>query len=426
MRTNFSPVQLADPHIAAAEKQLRSCVHCGICTATCPTYTLLGDELDGPRGRIQLIQHMLETDSTPSAKVVSHIDRCLSCLACVSACPSGVNYPRLIDEARAHIERKAVRPTLHRLLRRALGEILPNRKRLRFALLLARIGGLFARLPNRGLGLLVLLLPKPLRAAAIMGARLKPHGPEAMQPQTIGGRRVALHLGCVQEVVAPQITAATIRVLTRHGFEVVPVEGTGCCGSLNHHLGQTGPAQNHAIALVEDIAAQEKAKPFEAIITTASGCATTIRDYGFHLANDRAAAIGRRTRDIAEVLQDLKPTGTAHKGIRVAYHSACSMTHGLKQGAIAPALLRKLGYDIVESRDTACCGSAGVYNVLEPDIARELQTRKASALASLKPDIIATGNIGCWAQIAAMAEVPVVHTIELVDWATGGPSPLKP
>ncbi len=417
MRTNFSATQLADPHLAAAEQQLRACVHCGICTATCPTYTLLGDELDGPRGRIQLIQHMLETDSTPSAKVVAHIDRCLSCLACVSACPSGVNYPRLIDEGRAHIDRKATRPFAQRWLRRMLGTVLPDRRRLRLALSLARIGAIAAP-----------LLPKALAVPAQTAARLNVHGPTSQarhhKPEAAIAGRVALHLGCVQEVVAPQITAAAIRVLTRHGFEVVTVEGTGSCGSLNHHLGQTAEAARHATALVADIVAEDARGRFDAIVTTASGCATTIRDYGFHLSTDKAADVAARTRDIADVLKDIPlQTGAAHKGMRVAYHSACSMTHGLRQPTVAPQLLRKLGFEIVEPRDTNCCGSAGAYNVLEPDIARELQSRKAATLMATEPEIVATGNIGCWAQIKAAVPVPVVHTVELIDWATGGPSP---
>jgi glycolate oxidase iron-sulfur subunit len=419
MRTNFTATQLADPHLAAAERQLRACVHCGICTATCPTYTLLGDELDGPRGRIQLIQHMLETDASPSAKVVSHIDRCLSCLACVSACPSGVNYPRLIDEARAHIERKGARPFARRWLRRMLGTTLPDRRKLRLALALARIGAVIAP-----------VLPKALRAPAATAARLDIHGPAPKarhhKPETQPAKRVALHLGCVQEVVAPRITEAAIRVLTRHGFEVVTVEGTGCCGSLNHHLGQTAQAERHATALVADIAAEDARGRFDAVVTTASGCATTIRDYGFHLSTPYANGVAARTRDIADVLGavPMQP-GTAHKAVRVAYHAACSMTHGLKQAATAPQLLRKLGFDVVEPRDTNCCGSAGVYNVLEPEIAGELQTRKAATLMATDPHIIATGNIGCWAQIKAAVPGPVVHTVELIDWATGGPSPFE-
>lgn len=419
MRTNFSAAQLVDPHLAAAEKQLRACVHCGICTATCPTYTLLGDELDGPRGRIQLIQHMLETDSTPSEKVVAHIDRCLSCLACVSACPSGVNYPRLIDEARAHIDRKATRPFVQRWLRRLLGRVLPNRKALRLTLTFARIFAFYWP-----------VLPRRFRLLPQTAARLKAYGPSPRvrhhKPETPATKRVALHMGCVQEVVAPHITAAAIRVLTRHGFEVTTVEGTGCCGSLNHHLGQTAEAERHATALVNDIATEDAHGRFDAIVTTASGCATTIRNYGFQLATKEAGDVATRTRDIADVLKDIVvQAGTAHKGIRVAYHSACSMTHGLKQPTIAPQLLRKLGFEVVEPRDTNCCGSAGVYNVLEPDIAHELQTRKATALMAIEPQIVATGNIGCWAQIKAAVPVPVVHTIELIDWATGGPSPFK-
>ncbi len=208
-------------------------------------------------------------------------------------------------------------------------------------------------------------------------------------------------------------------MLTRHGFEVVPVEGAGCCGSLNHHLGQTEAANRHATALVADIVAKGR---FDAIVTTASGCGSTIRDYGFHVRD--GADIATRTRDIADLLRDVPlKVGEAHKGTRVAYHAACSLTHGMKQAAAAPALLKQLGFDVVEPRDTACCGSAGVYNILEPEIAGELRQRKAATLMATKPQLIATGNIGCHAQIAAAVEVPVVHTIELIDWATGGPAP---
>lgn len=419
MRTNFTPAQLEDPQLAAAEKQLRACVHCGICTATCPTYTLLGDELDGPRGRIQLIQHMLETDAVPSAKVVTHIDRCLSCLACVSACPSGVNYPRLIDKAREHIERKAQRPWARRLLRKALGQVLPHRELLRPLLMLGRIGAPFAA-----------LLPEALRAPARLAARL----PKAergtpiakvSRPSGTPVGRVALHVGCVQEVVAPRITRAAVRVLVRHGFEVTTVEGDGCCGALNHHLGQAAEAHTHAKALVADIAKHEDdGKPFDAVVTTASGCGAVVRDIGFQLNDERGAAVGARTRDIADLLRGVPlKTGRAHRFTRVAYHAACSLTHGMKQAAAAPQILRTLGFDVVEPRDTQCCGSAGVYNVLEPAIADRLQQRKAATLMETQPKYIATGNIGCLAQIAAAVQLPVVHTIELIDWATGGPKP---
>lgn len=420
MRTDFSQLQLADPTLAAAEKQLRSCVHCGICTATCPTYVLLGDELDGPRGRIQLIQHMLQSDATPSDKVVTHIDRCLSCLACVSACPSGVDYPRLIDAARAHIERKGNRPLPQRLLRLALGTVLTRRWLMRPLLQLARLGVAVAP-----------MLPSPLREAAKVATQLpKPPRTRSLSKrydaETKTAKRVALHIGCVQEVIAPRITAATVRVLTRHGFEVTTIQGSGCCGALNHHLGQTQAAEHRATALIDEVSALEKSQPFDAIVTTASGCGAVMRDYGFQLQTHRPHASGfsSRIHDIADLLRDVPlRTGQAHKGTRVAYHSACSLAHGMKQAPAALQILRSLGFDVVEPRDSLCCGSAGAYNVLQPEIAGKLQRRKASTLMATAPQIIATGNIGCLAQIAAAVPVPVVHTIELIDWATGGPSP---
>lgn len=416
MRTNFTPAQLADPRLAAAERELRACVHCGICTATCPTYTLLGDELDGPRGRIQLIQQMLESGAPPSATVVLHIDRCLSCLACVSACPSGVNYPRLIDEARAHIEKTAKRPLHRRFLRWGLGTALPRRWLLKPLLTLARIAKPVTP-----------LMPAFLRTSVEVAARLPrarvTHHASSYAGESGATKRVALHIGCVQEVIAPRITAAAIRVLTRHGFDVAIVQGTGCCGSLNHHLGQVEAAERHATALLDDIAASEGDKPFDAIVTTASGCGATMRDYAFNTRHEKAAGIAARTRDITDVLRDVPLRAERPKALRVAYHTACSLMHGMKQSQAAPLLLRSLGFTVLEPRDTQCCGSAGVYNVLEPEIAQALQHRKAASLMELKPDLIATGNIGCFAQIAAAVDVPVVHTIELIDWATGGPPP---
>ena len=422
MRTNFTARQLADHDLAAAEKQLRACVHCGICTATCPTYVLLGDELDGPRGRIQLIQHMLETNAAPSAKVTQHIDRCLSCLACVSACPSGVDYPRLIDAARAHIESKGARPATQRFLRKALGTVLPRRWLLRPLLHLAGFSVVIAP-----------LLPAALRNSINVASNLPKPPPERSHSRTYSAetkttRRIALHQGCVQEVIAPRITAAAIRVLTRHGFEVTMVQGSGCCGALNHHLGQTQAAERRAAALIDEVAELEKkTKPFDEIVTTASGCGAVMRDYAFQLHGKRTSAesFGARVRDIADVLRDIPLRASdAHKQTRVAYHTACSLAHGMKQAQAAPQILRTLGFDLVEPRDTLCCGSAGVYTVLQPEIAGDLQRRKAATLMQPAPQIIATGNIGCLTQIAAAVPVPVVHTIELIDWATGGPSPL--
>lgn len=416
MRTRFSLSQLEDPGIAAAEQELRRCVHCGICTATCPTYTLLGDELDGPRGRIQLIQGMLESDAAPSPKVVMHLDRCLSCLACVSACPSGVDYSRLIDEARAHIEHTYRRPWHEALVRRLLGFVLPRRPMLRFALGAGRAAQPFSS-----------LMPKVLRSMLNAAGKLPalPRKRELAKSYAAQGTprmRVALHAGCVQEVVAPAITVSAVRVLTRFGAEVVMVEGSGCCGALNHHLGQTDAFEARASELVEDIAKQGPA--LDAVVTTTSGCGAVMRDYGFLLRNEDAKAVGSRVRDIVDVLGDLALERRGEvPALRIAYHAPCSLAHGMRRGAGIPQLLVKLGFNVVTPRDTNCCGSAGVYNVLQPEIATALQQRKAAALSALKADVIVTGNIGCLTQIAAAVNVPVIHIVELVDWATGGPVP---
>ena len=414
MRTNFSPEQMASPALKAAEAQLRTCVHCGICTATCPTYSLLRDERDGPRGRIQLIQQMLERDLSPGPDVVQHIDRCLSCLACVSACPSGVNYPRLIDTARAHIEKKKVRSLEDRVMRATLGTVLPSRALLALAVMLARIASpLRIMLPSRLRNMVTAAvnLPRPVRT---------PDADPPARPVT----RVALHQGCVQEVIAPQITVAARRVLARFGIEADCVEGTGCCGALNHHMGQEKTAHLRAAALVKDIREQEAHGTFPSIVTTASGCGGVMRDYGHQLGTTEARNVGSRTTDIIDVIaahiaRDQRP----QNGIRVAYHRPCSLQHAMKTGDAGPALFRQLGFDVVEPTDQECCGSAGVYNVLQPTISAALQEQKAAALTSLKPDLIVSGNIGCLAHIGAAVRVPVVHPVEVVDWALGGPKP---
>lgn len=414
MRTNFSEAQLEDPHLKAAEKQLRACVHCGICTATCPTYVLLGDELDSPRGRIQLIQQMLERDQVPGPKVVEHIDRCLSCLACVSACPSGVNYPRLIDQARVHIEEKRARPFMRQWPRDLLGLALPNRRVLRILLALGRIFAPFK-----------LLIPISLRSMVETASSLpRPQLGQALVPASTVGERVALHLGCVQEVIAPQISQAARRVLARLGVEAIPVEGDGCCGSLNHHLGQETRAKAHANALCSEIAACGQGADLAAVVTTATGCGSTIRDYGFQLGTEQAATAGAMTRDVMDfVASRLPQQNGATRNVRVAYHKPCSLQHAMKSDTAGPDLLRRLGFVVVEPQDQACCGSAGVYNVLEPAIAAALQQQKVQSLDKLKADVIVTGNIGCLAQIVAASGIPVLHPIELVDWATGGARP---
>jgi glycolate oxidase iron-sulfur subunit len=422
MQTNFTAAQLADPDTNVSEKILRACVHCGFCTATCPTYVLLGDELDSPRGRIYLIKDMLENDRPATPEVVKHIDRCLSCLSCMTTCPSGVNYMHLVDHARRHIEKTYKRPWFDRLLRRAFGIVLPNPKLFRASMWLARLGAPFAG-----------LLPAQLKAAlALVPSRLASASPADI-PQVFKSagqrtRRVALLNGCAQQVLAPQINEATIRLLTRHGCEVVVAAGAGCCGALTHHLGQDAHdyARANILAWTKEIANGG----LDAIVINASGCGTTVKDYGFMLRGDsayagKAARIAALARDISEYLAGLELAGSgAAEGLSIAYHSACSLQHGQKIERQPKELLCKIGFvvkDVPEGH--LCCGSAGTYNILQPDIARRLRDRKVGNIQKLAPDVIAAGNIGCIIQIAAGTAIPVVHTVELIDWATGGRKP---
>ncbi|HEX3937511.1 MAG TPA: glycolate oxidase subunit GlcF [Xanthobacteraceae bacterium] len=426
MQTNFTLAQLADPDVAESEKILRACVHCGFCTATCPTYVLDGNELDSPRGRIYLIKDMLEHDRPATADVVTHIDRCLSCLACMTTCPSGVHYMHLVDHARAHIEKTYRRPPAERALRNILAALMPYPRRFRLALQAARLGKPFAPLAG-AIGL------KRLAAMLRLSPWRAPHRPLA--PQTfpaLGPRRgrVALLAGCVNDLLSPQINAATIGVLTRHGIEVVLPEGVGCCGSLVHHMGREREALHQARANIDAWAAIDG---LDAIVINTSGCGTTVKDYGFMLRGDsdyaaRAARIAGLTKDISEYLTGLTltPTNDRATGLAVAYHSACSLQHGQRINRQPKELLAKLGFAVEDVPDGhLCCGSAGTYNILQPDLARRLRERKVGTIERLRPDVIAAGNIGCITQIAAGTTLPIVHTIELIDWATGGPCPPK-
>jgi glycolate oxidase iron-sulfur subunit len=436
MKTEFSLAQLADPDIAEADKILRACVHCGFCTATCPTYVLLGDELDSPRGRIYLIKEMLEKDKQPTAEVVKHIDRCLSCLACMTTCPSGVNYMHLVDQARVRIERDFRRPLAERLLRAVLARVLPEPKLFRAAMRLARLARPFAALlpaqPPPAANPTLLQRVSAMLALAPRG--LPEPGPAAGRVFAALGRRrgrVALLQGCAQQVLAPRINQAAVNVLTRHGIEVVLVRDEQCCGALTHHLGRDDDALERARANVAAWSAEAGGEGLDAILVTTSGCGTVIKDYGYMLRGDSdfagpAAKVSALAKDITEYLAafDLKPSERQVGGIVVAYHAACSLQHGQKVTDIPKELLSKNGFvvkDVPESH--LCCGSAGTYNLLQPDIAARLRDRKIANIASVKPDMIAAGNIGCMVQIAGGTSVPVVHTIELLDWATGGPRP---
>jgi glycolate dehydrogenase iron-sulfur subunit len=435
VKTEFSLAQLADPDIAEADKILRACVHCGFCTATCPTYVLLGDELDSPRGRIYLIKEMLENNKPPTQEVVKHIDRCLSCLACMTTCPSGVNYMHLVDQARVRIEQDYRRPLPERLLRSILAFILPRPQWFRAGMVLARLGRpLAALLPAPKAGSASPTLLRRIKAMlALSPDRLPPRGPApgSVFPP-IGKRRgrVALLQGCAQQVLAPRINQAAINLLTRHGVEVVLVRDEQCCGALTHHLGHDGDALARARANISVWLDEAGRDGLDAIVVTTSGCGTVIKDYGFMLREDRdfagpAAKISALAKDITEYVGglDLQPSQQPG-GIVVAYHSACSLQHGQKITQAPKDLLSKNGFvvkDVPESH--LCCGSAGTYNILQPDIASRLRDRKVANIATVMPDMIAAGNIGCMVQIAGGTSVPVVHTIELLDWATGGPRP---
>jgi glycolate oxidase iron-sulfur subunit len=434
MKTEFTLAQLADPDIAEADKILRACVHCGFCTATCPTYVLLGDELDSPRGRIYLIKEMLEKDKPPTREVVKHIDRCLSCLACMTTCPSGVNYMHLVDQARERIEQQYARPLPERALRAVLAWVLPRPGAFRAAMVLARLARPLAALLPSSAGLATPTLRSRIKAMlALAPAGLPAAGPlggSAFSPSGQRRGRVALLQGCAQQVLAPRINQAAIRLLTRHGIEVVLVADEQCCGALTHHLGRDGDALGRARANIGAWLAEADKGGLDAILVTTSGCGTVIKDYGFMLREDReyaapAARVSALARDITEYVEALNlPVQQLRNDLVVAYHSACSLQHGQKITQLPKELLSKNGFvvkDVPESH--LCCGSAGTYNILQPDIAARLRDRKLANIATVKPDVIAAGNIGCMVQIAGATTVPVVHTIELLDWATGGLRP---
>jgi glycolate oxidase iron-sulfur subunit len=433
MKTEFSLAQLADPDIAEADKILRACVHCGFCTATCPTYVLLGDELDSPRGRIYLIKEMLEKDKPPTREVVKHIDRCLSCLACMTTCPSGVNYMHLVDQARVRIEQQYKRPLTERLLRAVLALVLPEPKLFRIIMVAARIARPLAALLPESKAITPTLLSRIKALLTMVPSRLPPPGAAGGSVfAALGERRarVALLQGCAQQVLAPRINQAAINLLTRHGIEVVLVKDEQCCGALTHHLGRDADALARARANIAAWSAEAERGGLDAILVTTSGCGTVIKDYGYMLREDRdfapaAARISALTKDITEYLGNIElHESRQHGDIVVAYHSACSLQHGQKITGLPKDLLSKNGFvvkDVPESH--LCCGSAGTYNLLQPDIANRLRDRKIANIAMVKPDVIAAGNIGCMVQIAGGTSVPVVHTIELLDWATGGPRP---
>ena len=428
MQTNFSEEQLQDPRIAEADSILQKCVHCGLCTATCSTYVLLGDERDSPRGRIYLMKDMFENASSASKEVRTHVDRCLSCLSCMSTCPSGVDYMHLVDLAREHIEETSERPARDQMMRNMLASVLPFPSRFRMALWAAMLArpfrGLFRKLHLTELAAMLELAPgrPPVRGRYAGGGVARPHAHRA--------KRVAMLPGCAQQVLRPQINDATVRLFARQGIEVIVSRESGCCGALTHHMGRKEETE---LAVKKNIDAWYelmREEPLDAIIINASGCGTTVKDYGHMLSDDpqysrRAEEISAITKDVTEFLFDYEQDAPQNwSSIKVAYHSACSMQHGQRVTEEPKALLRKAGFTVMDIPEGhICCGSAGVYNILQPEIASQLRDRKVQNIESIKPDIIATGNIGCITQIATGTKIPIVHTVELLDWALGGPIP---
>ncbi len=419
MQTHFTETQLQDPKLAEANKILRSCVHCGFCTATCPTYQVLGDELDSPRGRIYLIKEMLETGRPADARTVKHLDRCLSCLACTTTCPSGVDYMHLIDQARVYIEKTYRRPLSDRLLRWVLAKVIPHPTRFRLALFAAKLGRPFARLiPDARLRAMLAMAPKTIPPVS------HNDDPQSFAPTTAKRMRVALMTGCAQKALNTDINDATIRLLRRLGCEVVVPRGMGCCGALTHHMGREAESHASARANIAAFIAEKRGAGLDAIVINTSGCGTTVKDYGHMIGTADAAEVSALTLDISELLQHLTLPEGAIKGLTVAYHAACSLQHGQQIKTAPKDLLKRVGFTVVEPADShLCCGSAGTYNLLQPEISAQLRTRKVQALEAKHPDIIAAGNIGCMMQIGAATAIPIVHTVELLDWATGGPKP---
>jgi glycolate oxidase iron-sulfur subunit len=422
MQTNFTEAQLANPLVEESEKALRSCVHCGFCSSSCPTYNLLGDELDSPRGRIYLIKDMLEGDKAASETVATHLDRCLSCLSCQDICPSDVSYMHLIDAARLHIENTYKRKRGDRMLRAMLGYVMPRPGVFAGLMRLAALAKPFrALLPGR-LTQMVAMAPKiesPLPARKnVLHAAAEP-----------AKARVALLAGCVQQAVGNHINDATARLLNRHGVNVTILHEAQCCGAVNHHLGQEDAAFSKVRANITAwVAESEKVGGFDAIIANASGCGTMLKDYGHLLRNDalaqNAAQISVLTQDVAEYLATLPPLAVKLPVQHVTYQAACSLRHG--QGIIDEPLnlLRAAGFEVSQPKDPhMCCGSAGAYNMLQPEIASQLGDNKAAAIAKTEPEIIVSSNLGCMTQLEAKTDVPIVHLVELLDWASGGDMP---
>ncbi|MDH3318592.1 MAG: glycolate oxidase subunit GlcF [Betaproteobacteria bacterium] len=401
MQTKLAAFIRDTPEGREADAILRKCVHCGFCTATCPTYQLLGDELDGPRGRIYLVKQVLE-GALPTARTQLHLDRCLTCRACETTCPSGVQYGRLADIGRAIVEERVPRSPWQRAKRAALAFALP--RHWLFATLL-RVGGMFR-----------FLFPSLVPA---------PAAPAGAWPAPRHARKMLALAGCVQPALAPRINAAAARVLDRIGVSLIEVPGAGCCGALRFHLNDQDAGRDDMRALIDAWWPAVERGEVEAIVVTASGCGSTVKEYGHLLAHDpayrdKAARIADLARDLSEVIPP--EAFPEHAGLgRIAFHSPCSLQHGQQLRGRAETLLQRAGFELSPVPDAhLCCGSAGTYSILQPKLARELRDRKLAALQSGLPVGIVTANVGCLVHLQGGAGVPVAHWIELLDEALQG------
>jgi len=409
MRNNFTPEQWADPEIAPAAAQVRKCVHCGFCTATCPTYVVLGDERDSPRGRIQFMQKMLEEGGKPSDEAVHHIDRCLSCLNCRTTCPSSVDYARLVDKSRAYIQDNYQRPLGDRFIRWLIASVFPYPTRTKIALGLAPFGKIAAKIIPMG------------RLEVMLKKASAPRGPELLTKPERTVKRIAMLPGCVQKAVMPQIDAAASRVLSRRGIELVPLQGAGCCGALVHHLGREHESQEFAKKLITAY----EAGSYDGVFISATGCGGYLKELQHVFPGDaewqpRAAKFAAAFVDFVELLPP--QTVTPPQALRVAYHPPCSLQNSLKLNGKSEALLAAAGFTLTPFLEPhICCGSAGSYSILQPELSSTLRDRKLGHIMAGNPQVIVSGNIGCIQQLSD--GVPVLHIAELLDWAEGGPTP---
>lgn len=401
MQTTLSESASHLPRAAEAESILRTCVHCGFCNATCPTYQLLGDELDGPRGRIYLIKQVLEGNDV-TQKTQLHLDRCLSCRNCETTCPSGVDYHNLLDIGRAVVDAAVPRPLGQRLLREGLRQTVPHPE-------------LFKSLVNSG-QVFRALLPGTLQSK--LPRNVYPAKP---RPMTLRERQVLMLEGCVQPSLSPNTNAAAARVLDRLGISVIATREAGCCGAVDYHLDAQAVGLDRARRNI-DAWWPGIEKGAEAIVQTASGCGAFIKDYGHLLASDPAYAdkakkVSVLARDLVEVLRD-EPLGKLgiHASQRVAFHCPCTLQHGQKLGGAVEALLTELGFNLTSVPDGhLCCGSAGTYSLTQPELSRQLRDNKLNALESGHPEVIVTANIGCQTHLDGAGRTPVRHWIELVE-----------